>query len=202
MSGIRITCMFDAVSFSPMVVIAAFALFGNNAVPNRFSSRFSASRTNGPRLPSWAKASTHSPFGEKSHTAAHTPKQGPSLPRSQRGFVPPVKSLLFRHAFIYIHFPVLCDPSLSATVLSQAFFHYVFQLLAQMAHVCFHEQKCVHIRLCSKDRTQGLTRRNTGRFGRGRYYYPRSVPHVSETLRGQMSERQTLPLLGLGRVCS
>ena len=41
-----------------------------------------------------------------------------------------------------------------------------------------------------------------GRFGRGRYYYPRSVPHVSETLRGQMSERQTLPLLGLGRVCS
>ena len=28
MSGIRIACMFDAVSFSPMVVIAAFALFG------------------------------------------------------------------------------------------------------------------------------------------------------------------------------
>ena len=131
-------------------------------------------------MPSWAKAGTHSPFGEKSHTAAHTPKQGPSLPRSQRGFVPPVKSLLFRHAFIYIHFPVLCDPSLSATVLSQTFFHYVFQLLAQTAHVCFHEQKCVHIRLCSKDRTQRLTGRNTGRFGWGRYHYPRSVPHVHE----------------------
>ena len=41
-----------------------------------------------------------------------------------------------------------------------------------------------------------------GPSGRGRYHYPRSVPHVSETLRGQMSERQTLPLLGLGRVCS
>ena len=41
-----------------------------------------------------------------------------------------------------------------------------------------------------------------GCFGWGRYYYPRSVPHVSETLRGQMSERQTLPFLGLGRVCS
>ena len=41
-----------------------------------------------------------------------------------------------------------------------------------------------------------------GRFGRGRYYYPRTVPHVSETLRGQGVERQTLPLLGLGRGCS
>ena len=34
------------------------------------------------------------------------------------------------------------------------------------------------------------------------YHYPRSVPHVSETLRGQGVERQTLPLLGLGRGCS
>ena len=68
-----------------------------------------------------------------------------------------------------------------------------------MAHVRFHERKRVHTRLSEKDRTQGLTRRNRGRFGRGRYYYPRSVPHVSETLRGQMSERRTLPLLGLGR---
>ena len=39
-----------------------------------------------------------------------------------------------------------------------------------------------------------------GRFGWGWYHYPRSVPHVSETLRGQGVERQTLPLLGLGRV--
>ena len=41
-----------------------------------------------------------------------------------------------------------------------------------------------------------------GRFGRGWYHYPRSVSHVSETLRGQGVERQTLPLLGLGRGCS
>ena len=47
-----------------------------NAVPNRFSSRFSTSRTNGPRLLSLPKAGTHSPFREKSHTRAHTPKQG------------------------------------------------------------------------------------------------------------------------------
>ena len=59
-----------------------------------------------------------------------------------------------------------------------------------------------HTRLCQQDRTQRLTRRNRGRFGWGWYHYPRSVPHVSETLRGQVSERQTLPLLGLGQVCS
>jgi hypothetical protein len=81
-------------------------------------------------------------------------------------------------------------------------FHPAFQLLAQMAHVRFHERKRVHTRLSEKDRTQGLTRRNRGRFGRGRYYYPRSVSHGSETLRGQVSERQTLPLLRLDPVCS
>ena len=42
------------------------------------SSCFSTSRTNGPRLLSLPKAGTHSPFREKSHTRAHTPKQGPS----------------------------------------------------------------------------------------------------------------------------
>ena len=41
-----------------------------------------------------------------------------------------------------------------------------------------------------------------GRFRWGRYYYPRTVSHVSETLRGQGVERQTLPLFGLGRGCS
>ena len=39
----------------------------------------------------------------------------------------------------------------------------------------------------------------TGTFRAGWYHYPRSVSHVSETLRGRVSERQTLPLLGLGR---
>ena len=32
----------------------------------------------------------------------------------------------------------------------------------------------------------------------GRYHYPQTVLHGSETLRGQGVERQTLPLLGLG----
>ena len=69
-----------------------------------------------PRLLSQVKVGTHSPFGERSHTRAHTPKQG-----------------------------------------------------------------------C---------------FGRGWYHYPRTVSHVSETLRGRGIKRQTLPLLGLGRGCS
>ena len=57
---------------------------------------------------------THSVFGERSHTRAHTAKQGHSLPRPQCGFALPVNSFLFRHAFIYIHFPVHCEPPLSA----------------------------------------------------------------------------------------
>ena len=77
---------------------------------------FNTSGTNGPRLLSFTKAGIHSALGERSHTAAHTPKHG--------------------------------------------------------------------------------------RFGWGWYHYPRSVPHVSETLRGRSLKRQTLPLLGLGRGCS
>jgi hypothetical protein len=46
------------------------------AVPNRFLAHFSTSRTNGPRLLSRVKVGTHSALGERSHTTAHTPKQG------------------------------------------------------------------------------------------------------------------------------
>ena len=38
-----------------------------------------------------------------------------------------------------------------------------------------------------------------GVLGGGWYHYPRSVPHVSETLRGRVSEWRTLPLFSLGR---
>ena len=38
---------------------------------------------------------------------------------------------------------------------------------AQTPHVRFHGQKWVHARLCSKDRTQRLARRNRGHFGWG-----------------------------------
>ena len=47
-----------------------------NSVPNRFSSRFLTSPTNGPRSLSQTKMGTHSAFRERSHTRAHTAKQG------------------------------------------------------------------------------------------------------------------------------
>ena len=53
--------------------------YRHNAVQNRFSSRFSTSRTNAPRSLSLPKAGTHSPFGERWHTAAYTPKHRASL---------------------------------------------------------------------------------------------------------------------------
>ena len=88
----------------------------------------------------------------------------------------------------------------ATATLSPTIPHCVFQLRSQMAHVRFHRRKRVHTRLSEKDRTQRLTRRNRWRFGWRWYHYPRSVSHGSETLRGRVSERQTLPLLGLGRV--
>ena len=51
---------------------------------------------------------------------------------------------------------------------------------AQTAHVRFHSRKRVHTRFSEKDRAQALTRRNTGRFGRGWYHYSQSVPHVHQ----------------------
>ena len=53
-----------------------------------------------------------------------------------------------------------------------------------------------------KESTHRLTGRNMGHFGWGWYHYPRTVSHVSETLRGRGLERQTLPILGLGWMCS
>ena len=48
----------------------------NSSISDHLSSRFSTSRTNGPRSLSRVKVGTHSALGERSHTAAYTPKQG------------------------------------------------------------------------------------------------------------------------------
>ena len=48
----------------------------NSSISDHLSSRFSTSRTNGLRLLSQAKVGTHSAFRERSHTRAHTAKQG------------------------------------------------------------------------------------------------------------------------------
>ena len=60
-----------------------------------------------------------------------------------------------------------------------------FNFSHKRRNVRFKGLRRVHTRLCSKDRTQRHTRRNRWRFGWGWYHYPRSVPHVSETLRGR-----------------
>ena len=67
---------------------------------------------------------------------------------------------------------------LPSLTLSPTVSHPAFQLRSQTPHVRFHSQKWVHTRLCSRNRTQRLTRRNKGRFGRGRCHYPRHVPHI------------------------
>ena len=124
------------------------------------------------------------------HTRAHTPKQEPSLLRSQCGFVPSVKFFLFRHTFIYIHFPVLCEPHYisrgknSGKVAAISFipnrFSFRFSTSRTNGPRLPSLRKRVHTRLSEKNRTQALTRRNRGCFGWGWYHYPRRVPHVHE----------------------
>ena len=72
---------------------------------------------------------------------------------------------------------------------------------AQTAHVRFHRRKRVHTQLCSENRTQRLTRRNRG-LPDGALSLPSDRSTRSQTSPGRVSERRTLPLLGLGRVCS
>ena len=99
----------------------------------------------------------------------------------------------------YIHtFPGSLWPPLSATALPQTIFHRVFQLLPQMAHVRFHRRKWVLTRLRQQDRTQRPTRRNRG-VSDGALSLPSERSARSQTSPGRVSERQTLPLLGLGR---
>ena len=242
------------------------------------------------------KAGTHSASLKESHTTAYTSKQGPSLPRPQCGFVPPAKFLLVRHAFIYIHFPVLCEPPLyqQREKIRQSCCHkfypqpflipifnfshkrptfaftgksgYTLGFRRKIAHKGTHGETGAfragvvslpsdrfarfrnHAwpgvrtalpllglgRVCSRraQRACGTATRSCASLfrgvaaplgcviclqlgdvavfslcaqyflnvrGGGRYLHPRTVSHGSETLRGQVSERQTLPLLGLGR---
>ena len=90
----------------------------------------------------------------------------------------------------------------TATTPSQTAFHRVFQLLAQTAHVCFHSRKRVHTRLSEKNRTQGHTRRNRGVLDGGGITTLGSFCADRKPCVARGVERQTLPLLGLGRGCS
>ena len=67
-----------------------------------------------------------------------------------------------------------------------------------MAHVRFHRRKWVLTRLRQQDRTQRPTRRNRG-VSDGALSLPSERSARSQTSPGRVSERRTLPLLGLGR---
>ena len=72
------------------------------------------------------------------------------------------KSLPVKFDFSPIDTSANIAKKLPSQTLSQTVSHRDFQLLSQTAHVRFYRRKRVHTRLCSKDRTQRLTRRNRG----------------------------------------
>ena len=90
----------------------------------------------------------------------------------------------------------------TATTLFQTASYSDFQLLAQTAHVCFHGRKRVHTRLSEKDRTQAAHTPKQGAFRMGVVSLLSERSARSPTSPGRVSERQVLPLLGLGRGCS
>ena len=85
---------------------------------------------------------------------------------------------------------------------SKPFLIPIFNFLHKRPTFAFTGESGLHTRLSEKDRTQRLTRRNTGRFGWGVVSLPSDRSARSQTSPGRVSERQVLPLLGLGRGCS
>ena len=146
------------------------------------------------------------------HTRAHTPKQEPSLLRSQCGFVPSVKFFLFRHTFIYIHFPVLCEPHYisrgknSGKVAAISFipnrFSFRFSTSRTNGSRSLSQTKAsTHSAFGEKSHTSAYTAKH-GAFRMGVVSLLSERSARSPTSPGRVSERQTLPLLGLGRGCS
>ena len=72
----------------------------------------------------------------------------------------------------------------------------------QTAHVRFKGMQRVHTPPVPLTAHTAAHTPKQGCFRYWWYHYPRAVLRGSETLRGRVSEWQTLPLLGLGRVCS
>ena len=146
------------------------------------------------------------------HTRAHTPKQEPSLLRSQCGFVPSVKFFLFRHTFIYIHFPVLCEPHYisrgknSGKVAAISFipnrFSFRFSTSRTNGSRSLSQTKAsTHSAFGEKSHTSAYTAKH-GAFRMGALLLPSERSARSQTSPGRVSAQQTLPLLGLGRVYS
>ena len=97
--------------------------------------------------------------------------------------------------------PAYISKKLPAQVLSQIVFHPVFQPLAQMAHVCLHSESGYTLGFRRRIAHSGL-HAETEAFRTGPLSLPSERSARSQTSPGRVSERRTLPLLGLGRVCS
>ena len=147
---------------------------------------------------------THSPLPTGSHTAAYTPKQG-----------------LFRMGALLLpseRFTRFGNPAWPGVRTANfAAFGSWSETLLKNAESLRSSDALMRVAVPRRRGPAGL--RDLFRFCRncglyilrsglsacarhGWYHYPRTVSHVSETLRGQGAERRTLPLLGLGRVCS
>ena len=147
----------------------------------------------------------HTRLSEKNHTQRLTRRnRGPSRPRPQRGLVPPAKFLLFHHAFIYIHFPVLCEPPLSAERKIRRNCRHKFypQPLFNFAHkrptFAFTPESGYTLAFRKKIAHKG-THGETGAFRTGALSLPSTRAARSRTSPGRVSERRTLPLWDLGR---
>ena len=91
--------------------------FSLKTVPANIAKKLPSQRCSQPLFNFSHKRPTFAFTGESGYTTRLLKKDrtqrltrrntGPSLPRPQHGFALPAKSLLFHHAFIYIHFPVL-----------------------------------------------------------------------------------------------
>ena len=121
---------------------------------------------NAPRLFSLVKVSTPSALRERFHTAAHTAKQGPPLPRPHAWLSAAIEialnaafaildsaTLLYTYIsrfFVNPHYQrrekirQSCSHKFYPPTVSHGVSHGVFQLLSQTLHVRFHGRKRVH----------------------------------------------------------
>ena len=93
------------------------------------------------------------------------------------------------------------DKASAINFISQPLFIPFFNFSHKWPTFAFTPKAGTHSAFREKSHT-AAHRAKQGCFGWGRYLYPLTVLRGPETLRGQRVERQTLPLLGLGRGCS
>ena len=120
----------------------------------------------------------------------------------------PVNSFLFRHAFIYIHFPVHCEPPLSAErkirrncrhkFYPQPFLIPVFNFLHKRPTFAFTGESGYTLGFAQRIAHSGL-HAETGGISDGALSLPSTRTARSRTSPVRVPERRALPLLGLGR---